>query len=187
MADNETETETETKKKRTVPALERTARGVASHAAAVLEMQWDKERKSFKDPITASMALFTYAKLTAALLDETEARLTARATALEVRVEQLEQQLADFESWRADITKTAEAAQQQFAEMMSGGDPMAKLKEIVDSQSASSVLPPSAPPVVDTPVLDMVAPPIASTVVPFKSEATEKKREKPAEKNGGAA
>jgi hypothetical protein len=129
MADNEA-TEP-TKEKRTVPAMVRTARGVANHAAAVLEMQWDKERKAFKDPITVSLALFTYAKLTAALLDEAEARIDARAKALEIRTEKLEQQIAAFESWRAAAEKQGAEMAKQFEEMVGEDDPLGKLKDLM--------------------------------------------------------
>ena len=167
MADNEGN---DTKGKRTVPAMVRTARGVADHAAAVLEMQWDKERKSFKDPITVSLALFTYAKLTAALLDEAEARINSRDTALEVRIEKLETQIAAFEAWREDVAKQAAEAEQKFEEML-GNDQVTKLKELITAQP---------------PVLEMKPAPEAngdtSTVLPLKPAAEKHRGEK-----GGAA
>ena len=163
MAD---ENQTDSKEKRTVPAMTRSARGVADHAAAVLEMQWDKERRAFKDPVTAMMALFTYAKLAAALLDEAEARLAARATAVEVRLEKLEQQFAAFESWRADAERQGAEMAKGFEDLMAGGDPMSKLKEAIDAYHA---------PVSEAP---------AAEVVPLKPEKTVKKIE---EKKGGAA
>ena len=172
MADNEA-TET-TKEKRTVPAMVRTARGVADHAAAVQEMQWDKERKSFKDPLIVTLALITYAKLTAALLDEAINKIEARETALEVRTEKLEAQIAAFESWRADAEKQGAEMAKGFEEMMSGvNDPIAKLREMIQ------------PPV--APVLDMKTETETngdtSTVVPLKPEKSSKKREE----KGGAA
>ena len=171
MADNETET----KEKHTVPAMVRTARGVADHAAAVQDMQWDKERKSFKDPFTVTLALFTYAKLTAALLDEAINKIEARETALEVRTEKLEAQIAAFESWRADAEKQGAEMAKGFEEMMSGvNDPIAKLREMIQ------------PPV--APVLDMKTEPPTngdtSTIVPLKSEKADKKQR--GEKGGAA-
>jgi hypothetical protein len=171
MAD---ENQTDTKEKRTVPAMTRSARGVADHAAAVLEMQWDKERRAFKDPVTVMMALFTYTKLTAALLDEAEARLAARATAVEVRLEKLEQQFAAFESWRADAERQGAEMAKGFEELMAGGDPMSKLKEAIDAYHA--------PALAEAPPLPVEAEP--AVVVPLKPEKAVKKIE---EKKGGAA
>lgn len=173
-------TETTTKEKRTVPALMRTARGVADHAAAVLEMQWDKERKSFKDPVTSMMALFTYAKLTAALLDEAEQKYNARSTAAEVRIEKLEAQIAAFEEWRTDVTKQSEEMARGMEEMMQGGPEavIAKLREKLDERNAPAELPPPPPlpEIIDTSVVQLKQP-----------EKADKKREKREEKNGGAA
>jgi hypothetical protein len=171
MAD---ENQTDTKEKRTVPAMTRSARGVADHAAAVLEMQWDKERRAFKDPVTAMMALFTYAKLTAALLDEAESRLAARATAVEVRLEKIEQQFAAFESWRADAERQGAEMAKGFEELMTGGDPMSKLKEAIAAYHE--------PAIAEAPPLPVEAEP--AIVVPLKPEKTVKKIE---EKKGGAA
>lgn len=177
-------TETTTKEKRTVPALMRTARGVADHAAAVLEMQWDKERKSFKDPVTSMMALFTYAKLTAALLDEAEQKYNARSTAAEVRIEKLEAQIAAFEAWRTDVTKQSEEMARGMEEMMQGGPEavIAKLREKLDENNAPAVLPPPLTPPAPLPEI------IDTSVVQLKQpEKADKKREKREEKNGGAA
>jgi hypothetical protein len=175
MAD---ENQTDTKEKRTVPAMTRSARGVADHAAAVLEMQWDKERRAFKDPVTVMMALFTYTKLTAALLDEAESRLAARATAVEVRLEKLEQQFAAFESWRADAERQGAEMAKGFEDLMAGGDPMSKLKEAIAAYHE--------PAIAEAPPLPTEAEP-AAVVVPLKPEKAEKRDSKREEKKGGAA
>jgi len=182
MAD---EKQTETKEKRTVPALVRTPRGVADHAAAVLEMQWDKERKSFKDPVTVMMALMSYAKLTPALLDESVSAANARATALEIRVEKLEQQITAFESWRQEVEAQSAEMARGFEAIMTSKDPMAALKEAIDTNNAPAV----APPVPPLPIIDVELQPSVedgAAVVPIKP-ATEKSNKKPVEKNGGAA
>lgn len=190
MADNEEPTET--KEKRTVPAMVRTPRGVADHAAAVLEMQWDKERKAFKDPVTVMMALFTYAKLTPALLDEATAAANARARALEGRVEKLEATIVAFESWRDDVVKQSAEMAKEFEEMMSGGDPTAKLKEIVAARNTPPMLAPPAP-ILETVVDEPVRGEEPTTVVPLKAgnkAGTAKKPSTQADstaKNGGAA
>lgn len=179
MADNEG---TETKEKRTVPALVRTPRGVADHAAAVLEMQWDKERKAFKDPVTVMMALMSYAKLTPALLDEAVDAADVRSTALEVRVEKLEQQIAAFEMWRANIEKQSAEMAQGFEEMMrGGGPPLAKLQEMLEARNTE--LPPPLPP---PPPLPTIIDAADDTVVPLKA-TRERERDGKQEKNGGAA
>lgn len=187
MAD-EKKDETATKDKHTVPALTRTARGIADHAAAVLEMQWDKEKRAFKDPFTAMLALFTYAKLTPALLDELEKKLDARATAAEIRIEKLEQQIAAFESWRAEVMAQSDEAQKKLEELMAGGDPVAMLKQAMDTRSAPAVAaaaaPPPLPAIIDTPIEQAAS---VADVVPLKPEKTDKKSTKPVEKNGGAA
>ncbi len=192
MADDNEKSETPaTKEKRTVPAMVRTARGVADHAAAVHEMQWDKERKSFKDPITVALALFAYAKLTAALLDEAEKRFDARSTAAEkrfdarstaaeIRTEKLEQQIAAFESWRVDIEKQSAEMAKGFEEMMGDVTPADLQKMIADRNHRVDV---SAPPT----VLEMAPTNGDTSVVPIKSEKADKKPKAPVEKNGGAA
>lgn len=181
MADNE---ETETKEKRTVPGLERTFPGIIEHADKLLPLVFDKERNALKDPKLAIAALFGYVKSMAALTGEAEARIDARLTALEVRTEKLEQQIAAFESWRADVEKQSAEMAKSFEEMMTG-DPVAKLKEALEARNAPAELP--APPtplptIIDAKELDTQSDVEApSTVVPLKTNHDR------VEKNGGAA
>lgn len=178
--------EADTKEKNTVPPLVRNAKGVAAHAAAVLEQQWDKERKVLRNPFVAALALFTYAKLTAALLDEAEDRFKQAHAALEVRTAKLEEQIAAFEVWRTEAQKQADEMFKGLDEMMGGASPIERLEEMFRGSApptpavgSAAALPPAEP---------LTKAEAASTVVPLKPEKADKKREeKREEKKGGAA
>jgi hypothetical protein len=184
MADEKTEE----KIKATVPQMVRTAKGIADHALAVRETQWDKERRVFKDPFTCWLALFKYAELTATLLDEAEKRLDDRFTKL---LTALEQRVAAVEVWKDLMEKQAEAMTKDFEELVSSGkSPIEHIKALLEKDGAPAL--PSAEDAVKTVAhsagvkagLAHKAEQAedASTVVPIKSE---KKREE--KKGGGAA
>lgn len=136
MADEKTEEKT----KRTVPQLVRSAIGIAEHAEAVLEMQWDKERKVFRDPFTVMLSLFTYAKLTARLLHESEERAKKEITRLENRLAEFETRLTTMEGWRNDV-------QAQSAEMIKGIEELAKNDPEAFNKGLLSIAPqPTLPP-----------------------------------------
>src|SRR6267142_6278134 len=159
------------KVKTTVPALERTARGVADHAAAVQARQYDAERKVFRDPIVATLALFTYAKLTAALLHEAEERLTQDRMQLELRTAALETRITAIETWKLETEKQAAVMAADLESMMTS-DPEELIKNMRTNLAALHDKPalPSTPPT----IID-----VASSVVPIKSEkTTDKKRER---------
>ncbi len=129
MADPE---KTEEKTKQTVPALVRTAKGIAEHASAVQDMQWDKDRKVFRDPVVSMMALFTYAKITSALLAEAEERIAKKQAALEKRIAEFETRLTTVEQWKAEAeAMTAEMVKD--AEGLMAGGPEALISKIRDA------------------------------------------------------
>jgi hypothetical protein len=123
--------------KKTVPGLVRTPRGVAEHVQAVQDRQWDSERKVFRDPITAILALYSYARLTATLLHEAEERFAKRVAEFEIRLAAMERWRADAEAQTADMVKGVE-------EMMAGGP--AAFKEKMN-KALELVAPPS--PIID--------------------------------------
>jgi hypothetical protein len=168
MADEQTEEKT----KKTVPGLVRTPAGVADHAQSVQDMQWDKERKVFRDPVIAMLALFTYAKVTAALLGEAETKLNIRTAALEKRIAEFETRVTTMERWKNEIEAQNAAMIKDFEEKMERGEiPLPTVEDLQKLKSLGVV--PEAPPPNGTPEV---------AVLP----APEKKAKK-AEKNGGAA
>lgn len=182
MAD---ETSTE-KVKQTVPALVRTAQGVADHAAAVQAMQYDSERKAFRDPRTATLALFAYAKLTATLLREAEERLAEGFAEVRAQLDQraaaLDARLTAIEMWKVETEKQG-AAMAADLESMISGDPQAVIENMranlaaLHSDNGKPALAPSSI--------------VEGAVVQLKPEkAADKKREreeKREEKKGGVA
>jgi hypothetical protein len=166
MADEKTEEKT----KQTVPQMVRTPAGVAEHAAAVLERYWDKNRKVFSDPIMATMALFTYAKVTAALLGENVDLLTAKLRMAEKRLAEFETRLTTMERWKNEIEAQNAAMIKEFEEKMERGE--IPLPSIEDFQKLKTGAQPTP-----------VAPPVNGEVTVLPKGKKEKKEEK----NGGAA
>ncbi len=113
MADEKIEEKT----KQTVPGMERTAKGVAAHAQAVQDMQWDKDRKVFRDPVISMLALFTYAKVTPALLAKAEQKIEA----LEKRIAEFETRIAAVEKWKVEAEAQTMEMVKNAEEMLAGG------------------------------------------------------------------
>ena len=103
-----TEKPTEEKVKRAVPGLVRSLKGIADHAAAVQERQYEVKYAAldgsasprFKDPTLAMVALFAYAKLTPTIVDEELDKLRKLNVALETRLAAFETRLTTMEKWR---------------------------------------------------------------------------------------
>lgn len=181
MADDDKKTEEKTKQ--TVPALVRTAKGVAAHAAAVQEREYDRERNAFRNPITAMLALFAYAKITASLLDEAETRITLEVKA---RLQPLEARIAALEAWKTETIEQAAAMAREMEEMANSTpeEIAVKMRERLEAMR------PPLPEVIDAPVVEPpieVPPPVIdATVVSLPAKAS-RKNDKHEEKKGGAA
>lgn len=132
----------EEKTKQTVPQMVRTPKGVADHAHAMQEREWDKERKVFRNPVTAMLALFTYAKLTAALLDEEGARIMLELRASEKR---LEKRIAELETRLTTVERWKDEAEAQTAEMVKAAEQMMSGGPEAFKQHLLSLVPPAAP------------------------------------------
>lgn len=111
MADEKTEEKT----KKTVPGMERSFKGIAKHVDDVLAQNWDREKRSFRDPFTCWLALFTYSRLLATLIDEAEERAAKDKAAFEKRIAEFETRLTTMERWK-------DAAEAQTAEMVKAAD-----------------------------------------------------------------
>lgn len=142
MAD---EKKPEEKIKQTVPAMDRSARGIAAHATAVQALQWDKDRKVFKDPFVVTLALFTYAKLTATILGEAEEHIAKAQEALDKRVAEFETRLTTMEKWAAEAEAQTQAMVKSAEEMMVGGPDafLDKLRGSLPPGSTVSMAPPT--------------------------------------------
>lgn len=102
MADEEKTEAPPEKTKKNVPGMVRSAKGVADHAAAMQEMQWDANRNAFRNPNMATLALFAYAKVLGALLHEAEERLKQEQERFAKRIAEFETRLTTMERWRAE-------------------------------------------------------------------------------------
>jgi hypothetical protein len=176
------------KVKQTVPFLMRTAKGIADHAQAVQDMQYDSDRKAFRDPRVAMLALFAYARLTATLLHEAEERLTKEQAAFAKRIAEFETRLTTVERWKTDAELQGAEMAKGLEEMLAGGDgpPLDQIRALLNGTKKEPVTTSTPLPSGVVAVMDSTPMSTIVSLKPGEAKRTtvEEKREG---KKGGAA